>query len=52
MKKFDGIYPALVTPFKENGRVNESVLLDLTDRMLEQCADGLYLMGSTRCFAF
>ena len=22
-KKFDGLYPALITPFKDNGNVNE-----------------------------
>lgn len=44
---FQGLYPALITPFKENGEVNEKVLPQLIDRLLEQNAEGLYLMGST-----
>ena len=46
-KKFDGLYPALITPFKDNGNVNEKALLNVADRLIEQEAEGLYLMGST-----
>ena len=46
-QRFEGLYPALITPFKENGEVNEKVLIQLTDRLLEQKTDGLYLLGST-----
>ena len=31
MKKFEGIYTALLTPFDENGRINENALSDLIE---------------------
>ena len=29
MKNFAGIYTALLTPFKENGKINENALADI-----------------------
>lgn len=46
--KFEGIMPALVTPFNEdNTTVNEQVTKDLIDLYLNQGASGFYILGST-----
>lgn len=46
--KFEGIMPALVTPFKEDNKtVNEQVAKDLIDLHLKQGANGFYILGST-----
>ena len=47
MKKFQGIYPALVTPFYENGTVNMGALEQLIERNLEKGVSGFYVGGST-----
>lgn len=47
MKKFEGIYTALVTPFDSNGKINASALQKLVDRNLNDGADGFYVAGST-----
>ena len=49
MKKiFKGIMPALVTPFLEDRKtVDEKAARDLVEHLLEQGADGFYILGST-----
>ena len=49
MKKiFKGIMPALVTPFLEDRKtVDEKATRDLVEHLLEQGADGFYILGST-----
>lgn len=47
-KIFKGIMPALVTPFLEDGKtVNEKVARELIEYLLDQGADGFYVLGST-----
>lgn len=47
MKKFTGIFPALVTPFDENGKINPYAIEKLTDKCLEKGVSGFYVGGST-----
>lgn len=49
MKKiFKGIMPALVTPFLEDRKtVDEKATRSLIEHLLEQGADGFYILGST-----
>ena len=47
MKKFKGIFPAIVTPFDENGKVNLSALELLIEKSLEKGVSGFYVGGST-----
>ena len=46
-EKFKGIFPALLTPFDENDRVNTKVLEELVDYNLKKGVDGFYVGGST-----
>jgi len=49
--EFKGIIPAVITPMKEDGKVNYSSLRHLTNRLIDQGAGGLYICGSTsECF--
>lgn len=46
--KFEGILPALVTPFcEDNKTVNEEAAKKLIDLHLEQGANGFYILGGT-----
>lgn len=47
MKKLTGIYPALVTSFKDNGKINVDAVQKLVDRLQKQGVDGFYVGGST-----
>lgn len=49
MKKiFKGIMPALITPLMEDNKtVNEEVTRELIEFLLQQGADGFYIVGST-----
>ena len=47
MEKFKGIFPALLTPFKKNGEINEKELEKLVLFNLEKGAKGFYVCGST-----
>jgi N-acetylneuraminate lyase len=42
-----GIYPALFTPFEENGAVSEPMLRRLASRYITSGVDGLFLCGGT-----
>lgn len=46
-KKFKGIFPALLTPFDENDKVNTKVLEELVDYNLKKGVSGFYVGGST-----
>ena len=47
MKTFKGIFPALLTPFYQNGKVNYSALKQLIEMNLEKGVDGFYVCGSS-----
>ena len=49
MKKsrFEGIFPALLTPFDTDDRVNPDVLCELIERNLKKNVNGFYVCGST-----
>ena len=45
--KFEGIIPAIVTPYDANGDVNHDVMDKLVDRLIENDVGGLFVCGST-----
>ncbi|MDO4275797.1 MAG: N-acetylneuraminate lyase [Eubacteriales bacterium] len=47
MKKFTGIYPALITPFDEKGRINPEMVKAVVDSCLAKGVSGFYVGGST-----
>jgi N-acetylneuraminate lyase len=47
MRQFQGAWPALVTPFTADNRVNIPVLRQLVDYLIERDSGGLYVCGST-----
>lgn len=47
MKTFSGAWPALVTPFTEDDKVNTAVLHDLVEFLMGKKASGFYLCGTT-----
>ena len=47
MKRFNGIYAALLTPFRKDGRINFDSLGKLIDRCIGSGIDGFYVCGST-----
>ena len=47
MKRLNGIYPALLTPFDQNGKVNCDALKQLVRWNIEKGVDGFYVGGST-----
>ena len=47
MKKYTGIYPALVTPYDSEGRIHTEALQKLTEKLLDKGASGFYVGGST-----
>ena len=49
-EKFKGIFPALLTPFDGQGRVDTEVLGRLVDYNLQKGVDGFYVAGSTCLF--
>jgi len=46
-EQFAGIFPYLVTPVDDNGRLKESVLADLVDHLVRKGVHGLTPLGST-----
>lgn len=46
-KEFFGIFPYLVTPLDEQGRLKEQVLADLVDHLIRQGVYGVTPLGST-----
>lgn len=47
MKKFEGIFTALLTPFDTNGKINEKVLAKHIEENLRKGVTGFYVNGST-----
>lgn len=47
MKKFKGIFPALLTPFDDNGKINDRALEQLIEMNIRKGVDGFYVNGST-----
>ncbi len=47
MKKLTGIFPALITPFKPDGKVNGDMIQKLVTMNLEKGVSGFYVGGST-----
>ena len=46
-KKFEGIFPALLTPFDESDHINVPVLEQLVEYNLRKGVNGFYVGGST-----
>ncbi|MDX9822986.1 MAG: dihydrodipicolinate synthase family protein [Syntrophales bacterium] len=46
-KEFRGIFPYLVTPLDEEGRLKEQVLADVVDHLIRQGVHGVTPLGST-----
>lgn len=46
-EKFKGIFPALLTPFDKQGKINEKVLCELVEYNLNKGVNGFYVGGST-----
>lgn len=44
---FKGVFPAIVTPFKSNGEVDEQALKELIDFQIENKVDGIVPCGTT-----
>lgn len=47
MQSFNGIWPALITPFTADNRVNTAAQRALVDYLLNKGVDGFYICGST-----
>lgn len=47
MRKFQGAWPALVTPFNDNNQVNIPMLRRLVDYLISKGSEGFYVCGST-----
>ena len=47
MSKFSGIFPALLTPFDDNGKINYSALSDLLEYDISKGVTGFYVSGSS-----
>ncbi|MDR1418815.1 MAG: N-acetylneuraminate lyase [Treponema sp.] len=47
MTKFSGIYPALITPFTSNGKINAKAMEQIIHINLEKGVSGFYVGGST-----
>lgn len=45
--KITGVLPALITPVKSDGSINEKAARGLIRRLSECGADGFYILGST-----
>ena len=47
MEQYNGIFPAMVTPFNNKGNVNHHALETLIEKFVEDDLDGVYITGST-----
>ena len=45
--KWGGIYPALLTPFDRNNKINKTALEELIEYDLKKGVSGFYVTGST-----
>jgi len=46
-ERFRGIFPALITPYRRDGSINEDSLRRLVSRCLDRGVSGFYVCGST-----
>ena len=46
-EKFHGVFPALLTPFTEQGKVNDKAIADLVAFNVAKGVDGFYVGVST-----
>lgn len=46
-RQFDGIFPALITPYDNSGKIDAATLKQVIERCLSQGVDGFYVGGST-----
>ncbi len=44
--RFRGIFPAIITPFDEDGDIGEQRLVDFIDHVVERGVHGIYLLGT------
>ena len=51
MSDFRGVYPVVVTPFKENGEIDFNALAEHADWMIKEGVHGLIPNGSTGEYA-
>ena len=47
MEQYNGIFPAMVTPFNNKGNVNHHAIETLIEKFVEDDLDGVYITGST-----
>lgn len=47
MKRFEGIFPAIITPIDANEEINEKALEQVIEKTLKQGVAGFYVSGST-----
>lgn len=47
MKRYEGIYPAIITPIDENEELNTKALEQVIEKTLNQGVSGFYVSGST-----
>src|ERR1051325_1945447 len=52
MPEFRGVYPYLVSPIDDDGRIKTDVLARLSDDLIKAGVDGLTPLGSTGEFAY
>jgi dihydrodipicolinate synthase/N-acetylneuraminate lyase len=52
IKAFHGVFPYLVSPIDESGRVKKDVLINLCDDLIDSGVHGLTPLGSTGEFAY
>jgi len=45
-KTFEGIFPAVITPFDEDGKIDEKRMGDFIDYLIEKGVHGIYLLGT------
>jgi dihydrodipicolinate synthase/N-acetylneuraminate lyase len=49
VKKFEGVIPAMIMPFRENGEIHEPRLKEFIDFLIEKKVSGLYTLGTFGC---
>ncbi len=49
MEKFEGVIPALIMPFKENGEINEASLKEFIEFLIDKKVNGFYTLGTFGC---
>lgn len=47
MDRFTGIFPAIITPFDNTGKINPQMIEKIVDKCLEKGVSGFYVGGST-----